>query len=100
MREPQKKGGDGLKFGEVVMATATASVVYALLRAVIGLALAASYSGTLATGITSFLFGGLVAGYVFAGKIREDSRMRSIAKIIVLFLFAHGSSDAKQEYHC
>jgi hypothetical protein len=26
-----------------------------------------------------------VVGYVFAGKIREESRMRSIGKIVVLF---------------
>jgi hypothetical protein len=35
--------------------------------------------------IVAFLVSGLVVGYVFAGKIREESRMASIGKVVVLF---------------
>ena len=35
----------------------------------------------------SVLVSGLILGYVFAGKIREESRMVSIGKIVVLFAF-------------
>jgi hypothetical protein len=68
------------------MATASASVVFVFVFAVLAIVLvpAASYSGLLTTGGLSLFVGGLVAGYVFAGKIREESRMRSIAKIAVL----------------
>jgi hypothetical protein len=71
------------------MATASASVVFVFVYAVLAIVLvpAASYSGLLTTGILSLFVGSLVAGYVFAGKIREESRMRSIAKIAVLVTF-------------
>ena len=71
------------------MATASASVVFVFVYAVLAIVLvpAASYSGLLTTGILSLFVGGLVAGYVFAGKIREESRVRSIAKIAVLVTF-------------
>lgn len=84
------RGGDRLKFGDVIMATASAYVIFALLFAVLGLVLvpAGSYPGLLATGSMSIFVGGLAAGYVFAEKIREGSRMRSIVKIVVLFTVA------------
>jgi hypothetical protein len=71
------------------MATASASVVFVFVYAVLAIVLvpAASYSGLLTTGILSLFVGGLVAGYVFAGNIREESRVRSIAKIAVLVTF-------------
>jgi ABC-type transport system involved in multi-copper enzyme maturation permease subunit len=71
------------------MATVSGFVIFFFVFAVLGLVLvpAASYSGLLANGSVSFLVSGLVVGYVFAGKIREESRMRSIAKIVVLVTF-------------
>jgi hypothetical protein len=81
------EGGDRLKFGDVVMATASASVIDVLLFAVLGLVLvpAGSYSGLLVAGSVSGLVASLVVGYVFAEQIREESRMRSVAEIVVLF---------------
>ena len=35
--------------------------------------------------IVSFLVSGLIVGYVFAGKLREESKMASIGKVVVLF---------------
>jgi hypothetical protein len=80
-------GGDRLKFGDVIMATASVSVIFVLLFAVLSLVLvpAGSYLGLLVTGIVSILVASLVVGYVFAEEIREEPRMRSIAKIVVLF---------------
>jgi hypothetical protein len=78
-----------LKFGDVVMATVAGSVIFSFVFAVLGLVLvpAGSYSGLLAASVVSFLVSGLVVGYVFADQIREESRMRSIGKIVVLVTF-------------
>jgi hypothetical protein len=78
-----------LKFGDVIVATASGSVIFVFVYAVLSLVLvpAGSYSGLLATGIVSLLVSGLVVGYVFAEKIREESRMRSIGEIVVLVTF-------------
>lgn len=63
-----------MKFGDVIMARASAFVIFVLLFPVLGLVLvpAGSYPGLLATGSVSLFVGGLVAGYVFAEKIREE----------------------------
>jgi hypothetical protein len=80
-------GGDGLKFGDVITAVASLAVVCLLVESVLGIALIPMYSswGLDATSIVSFLVSGLIVGYVFAGKIREGSRMISIGKVVVLF---------------
>jgi hypothetical protein len=38
--------------------------------------------------VVSLLVSGLIVGYVFAGKMREESRLMSIGKIVVLSAFA------------
>jgi cell division protein ZapA (FtsZ GTPase activity inhibitor) len=43
-----------------------------------------SYGGDVAF-ILSTLVSALIVGYVFAGKLREESRMASIGKVVVLF---------------
>jgi hypothetical protein len=79
-------GGDGLKFGDVITAVASMAVVELLVGAVLNLALVpmSSVSGVDVAAVVSFLISGLVVGYVFAGKIREESRMISIVKVAVL----------------
>jgi hypothetical protein len=82
------KGGDRLKFGDVILAVATVAVIYVLVYFVLGIALIpsmSSYWGSNSAAIVSMLVAGLVVGGVFAGKIQEESRMRAIGKIAVLF---------------
>ena len=46
-----------------------------------------SYWGLNIAFIVSVLVAALIVGYVFAGKIREESRMASIGKVVVLSAF-------------
>ena len=78
------KGGDRLKFGDIVMATASAFVIYWLLYAVLMVVSLSVIWGIYVATYVSPLLSAIVVGYVFAGKIREESRMRSIGKIVVL----------------
>jgi hypothetical protein len=75
-----------LKFGDVITAVASLVVVELLVASVLNLALVpiSSILGVDVAAIVSFLVSGLVVGYVFAGKIREESRMTSIGKVVVL----------------
>jgi hypothetical protein len=82
-------GGGGLKFGDVIMATASAAVIHILIEGVLVIALVptGSYLGVQATVIVSILVSGLIVGYVFARKIWEESRIISIGKIAILSAF-------------
>jgi hypothetical protein len=73
-----------LKFGDVVMATASAFVIYWLLYAVLIVVSLSAIWGIYVATYLSPLLSAIVVGYVFAGKIREGSRMRSVGKIVVL----------------
>ena len=68
------------------MAVASWQVVFILVHTVLSIALIpmSSYWGFNVDSILSFLVSTLIVGYVFAGKIREESRMVSIGKIVVL----------------
>jgi len=77
-----------LKFSDVILAVATVAVIDALVYCVLGIALVpsmGSYWGLNSAAIASMLVAGLVAGFVFAGNIQEESKMRAIGKIAVLF---------------
>ena len=78
-----------MKFGDVVTAVATLAVVYVLIYSVLGIVLVPLNSvwGLNVTFFVSVLVSASIVGYVFAGKIREESRMVSIGKIVVLFAF-------------
>jgi flagellar biosynthesis protein FliQ len=76
-----------LKFSDIIVAVASLIVVAWLVNAVLNFALipmSTSVGGDLAF-ILSALVSAIIVGYVFAGKIREESRMASIGKIVVLF---------------
>ena len=82
------KGGDRLKFSDVIVAVASLTVAFILFDCVFNLALVpatGSDYGAMAAVIVSILLSGLVIGYVFAGKIQEESRRASIGKVVVLF---------------
>jgi hypothetical protein len=77
-----------LKFSDVILAVATMAVIYVFVYSVLGMALVpsiGSYWGLNSAAIASMLVAGLVAGFVFAGNIQEESKMRAIGKIAVLF---------------
>jgi hypothetical protein len=76
-----------LKFSDVIVAVASLFVVDWLVNAVLNFALipmSTSFGGDLAF-ILSALVSAIIVGYIFAGKIREESRMASIGKVVVLF---------------
>jgi hypothetical protein len=76
-----------LKFGDVVLAVASFAVVFILIWVVLEqlpINIPMEYQ---TDQVVSLLGSGLIVGYVFAGKIRGDSRMVSIGKIVVLSAF-------------
>jgi uncharacterized protein YhhL (DUF1145 family) len=86
-------GGDGLKFGDVITAVASLAVGFFLFDCLFNLALVPTTKtdwGAMVAVILSILVSGLVVGYVFAGKIQEDSRRASIGKVVILFAAVFG----------
>jgi hypothetical protein len=84
------KGGDRLKFSDVILAVAAAAVIDVLVLAVLLMVLISplgSYFGLNFAGIVSILVAGLLVGYLFAVKIQEESRMKAVGKIAVLSAF-------------
>ena len=80
-------GGERLKFGDVVTAVASLTVVYILLELVMLAVMVPvnSYWGPDISTIVSVLVAALIVGYVFAAKINEESRMGAIGRIAVLY---------------
>jgi len=79
-----------LKFSDVILAVAASSVIYVLVVVVLLMVLIAplgSFWGMNTAGIVSILIAGLLAGYLFAVKIQEESRMKAVGKITVLLAF-------------
>lgn len=84
-----------MRFGEIITAVATLVVVDVLVDFGLMAALVPNMDasmGSLIASIASLLVASLVVGYVFAGQIREESRMGAIGRILVLgtvvFMFA------------
>jgi hypothetical protein len=76
-----------LKFGDVVLATASLALIGFLLNSVLRVAfipLASADVSELLAWIIAFLVTSLIVGYVFALKIQEASRIKAIGKIVVL----------------
>jgi ethanolamine transporter EutH len=85
------EGGDGLKFGDVIMAVASLAMINILLTSVLmGIFLPViSTGGKDVAVILSILLASLIVGYMFAAKIQEESRRRAIGSIVVLFALAN-----------
>jgi hypothetical protein len=82
-----------LKFSDAIMAVATVAVIDFLVYFVLGIALipsVGSYLGLNSAAIVSVLVAALAAGCVFAGSIQEESRIRAVGKIAVLFAAVTG----------
>jgi hypothetical protein len=80
-------GGDWLKFGNVIVATASLVLIGIMLQTVLRVVFlsigSAGTNDTLAW-IIAFLVTSLIVGYVFALRIQEQSRIKAIGKIFVL----------------
>ena len=80
-----------MKFSDVILAVATASVIDVLLVAVLLMVFISPLGSTWGlnvAAIVSMLIAGLLVGIAFAGQIQEESRMRAVGKIAVLSAFA------------
>ena len=80
-----------MKFSDVILAVATDAVIWGFVYSVFGIVLIpsalGSYWGNTSAACISLLVAGLVVGFVFAGKIQEESRIRAVGKITVLPAF-------------
>jgi hypothetical protein len=76
-----------LKFGDVITAVASLTVVATLIFFVFLWVFVPvdPYWGVDVANILSILVASLIVGYVFAAKIQEESRMGAIGRIVVLF---------------
>ena len=75
-----------MKIGDVIVAVASLAVIYivldfALFAVVINVN---TYWGPDISTIISVLVASLIVGYMFAGKIKEDSKIGAIGRIVVL----------------
>jgi hypothetical protein len=76
-----------LKFGDIIIVVASLFVVAWVINTLLNFVLipaSTSYGGEVAY-ILSVLISAPIVGYIFAGKMREESRMASIGKVVVLF---------------
>jgi hypothetical protein len=76
-----------LKFGDIITAVASLTVVSLLLNFVflaVFVPVDSSW-GVNVAGILSILVASLIVGYLFAVKIQEESKMGAIGRIVVLF---------------
>jgi hypothetical protein len=73
-----------LKFGDVIMATASNFIIYWLLYALLIVVSLSVVWGVYVAAYVSPLLSAIVVGYIFAGKIREESRIKSIGKVVAL----------------
>lgn len=75
-----------MKFSDVILAVSIASVVGVLLDFVLLAVFVPvnSYWASDIAGIPSILVASLIAGYVFALQIQEESRMKAVGKIVAL----------------
>jgi hypothetical protein len=75
-----------LKFEDVEVAVASFTVVSILLQFTLNIVLIPTFTheGADIAELSSYLISALIVGLVFAGKIREGSKMASVGKIIVM----------------
>lgn len=75
-----------MKFSDVIIVVASLLLVFWFINTLLNFVLipaSASYGGDVAY-MLSVLISGLIVGYVFAGRLREESRWVSIGKVVVL----------------
>jgi hypothetical protein len=84
------QGGDGLKFSDVITATASMVLIARSLYAVLGVAFV-SLNSNMTSDVLAFiiclLVASLIVGYVFSPKIHEESKVKAIGGVVVLSTF-------------
>ena len=81
-----------MKFEDIIVAVVSLTVAFFLFDCLLNFPLVPAnteWGGMIAV-IVSILISSLVVGYVFAGKIQEESRRASIGKIAILFAAVMG----------
>ena len=76
-----------MRFGDIVMCVASLAVIMVLVGVPIEIVLAPAlgpYGGSYVISAINVLLSALIGGYVFASKIWEEARIKTIAKITVL----------------
>jgi hypothetical protein len=74
-----------LKFGDIVTAVASIAVLMVLFSYPLGLVLdPQTWWGQWANSAISILLSAMIVGYIFAGKIWEEARIRAILRIVIL----------------
>ena len=77
-----------LKFGDVVTAVASLTIILILIMFPLALVLTpalGNFAGFMLSAVVSFLLSAIIVGYIFAQNIWEENRTKTIAKITVLF---------------
>lgn len=81
------KGGDRLKFSDILISVASLAVVLLFIEVILGIVLIPAMGwdwGPTVVGTIGYLLSGLVVGVVFSRKIWEEAGIKTMAKIIVL----------------
>jgi len=79
-----------LKFGDIIIATASIVVICVLISYPLMLLLTPAlgeYNAFETSGIVVFILGPIIVGYIYAKQIREENRTKTILKIAVLVAF-------------
>jgi hypothetical protein len=79
-----------LKFGDVILAVATAAVIDVVVVAVLLTVLVPPLGSSWGLNVAAFvsiIVAGLLVGILFAGQIQEESRMKAVGQIAVLAAF-------------
>jgi len=77
-----------LKFGDIITAVASLAIIFILILYPLTLVFAPSlgnYQAFELGSFVSFILTTIIVGYIFAPKIREENRTKTIAKITILF---------------
>lgn len=79
-----------MKFGDIIIATASIIVICVLISYPLMLALTPAtgeYNAFELSGFVVFILSPIIVGYIFAKQIREEDRTKTILKIAVLVAF-------------
>jgi len=79
-----------LKFGDIIIATASIVVICVLISYPLMLLLTPAlgeYNAFELSGFVVFILGPIIVGYIYAKQIREENRTKTILKIAVLVAF-------------
>jgi len=77
-----------LKFGDVITAVASLTIIAVLIMFPLTLVLTpalGNFAGFMLSAVIAFLISAIIAGYIFSQNIWEERRTRTVAKITVLF---------------